>query len=55
LHRASPPLVKIGEGMIGHGNWPLKHKHAEEGLVRRFAARSVTHGLSSRAQTPYDR
>lgn len=60
---ASPLVAKIAEGMIGHSDplaaqwlfritfslwyWPLKDKHAEEELVRRFAAPSVTHGLTA--------
>ena len=60
---ASPLVAKIAAGMIGHSDplaaqwlfritfslwyWPLKDRHAEEALVRRFAAPSVTHGLNA--------
>jgi len=59
----SPLVAKIAAGMIGHSDplaaqwlfritfslwyWPLKDRHAEEALVRRFAAPSVTHGLNA--------
>jgi AcrR family transcriptional regulator len=63
---ASPVVAKIAEGMIGHSDplaaqwlfritfslwyWPLKDKQAEYELVTRFAAPSVTHGLSRQVQ-----
>lgn len=63
---ASPLVAKIAEGMIGHSDplaaqwlfritfslwyWPLRDKQAEEELVRRFAAPSVTHGLTATDQ-----
>jgi AcrR family transcriptional regulator len=58
---ASPLVTRIAEEMIGHGDplaaqwlfritfslwyWPLRDKQAEEELVRRFAAPSVTQGI----------
>ena len=58
---ASPLVAKIAEGMVGHSDplaaqwlfriafslwyWPLKDKQAEQELVKRFAAPSVTLGL----------
>lgn len=64
---ASPSVAKIAEEMIGHSDplaaqwlfritfslwyWPLKDRKAEEELVRRFAAPSVTHGLNGTAQS----